>query len=100
MGKHPPLDAAADEIEDGVEDFAPVDGLRPPSRFGLGNQGLDQLPLGIGQIGGVFLRVSYPFLRPKQGVRFTFHTGSKMESQDVVNSDLATDDMNVLSHRN
>ena len=25
---------------------------------------------------------------------------SKMESQDVVNSDLATDDMNVLSHRN
>ena len=54
VGKHPPLDAAADEIEDGVEDFAPVDGLRPPSRFGLGNQGLDQLPLGIGQIGGVF----------------------------------------------
>ena len=66
MGKHPPLDAAADEIEDGVEDFAPVDGLRPPSRFGLGNQGPDQLPLGIGQIGGVFLRVSYPFLRPKR----------------------------------
>ncbi len=54
VGKHPPLDAAADEIEDGVEDFAPVDGLRPPSRFGLGNQGLDQLLLGIGQIGGVF----------------------------------------------
>ena len=54
VGKHPPLDAAADEIEDGVEDFAPVDGLRPPSRFGLGNQGPDQLPLGIGQIGGVF----------------------------------------------
>src|SRR5271165_4609785 len=24
------------------------------------------------------LRVSYPFLRPKQGVRFTFHTGSKL----------------------
>ncbi len=54
VGKHPPLDAAADEIEDGVEDFAPVDGLRPPSRFGLGTQGLDQLLLGIGQIGGVF----------------------------------------------
>ena len=39
VGKHPPLDAAADEIEDGVGVFAPVDGLRPPSRFGLGNQG-------------------------------------------------------------
>ena len=54
VGKHPPLDAAADEIEDGVEDFAPVDGLRPASWFGLGNQGPDQLPLVIGQIGGVF----------------------------------------------
>ena len=49
------------------EDFAePVDGLRPPSRFGLGNQGLDQLPLGIGQIGGGFSPV-IPFLRPNEG---------------------------------
>ena len=52
VGKHPPLDAAADEIKMALR-ISPVDGLRPPSRFGLGNQGLDQLPLGIGQIGGV-----------------------------------------------
>ena len=39
VGKHPPLDAAADEIEDGVEDFArSTDCGRPPG-LGLGIRG-------------------------------------------------------------
>ena len=67
----PPPGCRRGQIEDGVEDLP---GRRTPAALPvwLGNQGPDQLPLGIGQIGGYF-GVSYPFLRPKQGVRFTFH---------------------------
>ena len=70
-GKHPPLDAAADEIEDGVEDFARVDGLRPPSRFGLGNQGLDRFHWASVRSVGYFASLM-PFSSPKTRGEFSF----------------------------
>ena len=54
VGKHPPLDAAADEIEDGVEDFAAGRRTAAALPVWAWESGAGQLPLGIGQIGGVF----------------------------------------------
>ena len=53
VGHHPPGDAAADQVEDAVEDLAEVDVAGPAAGLGLGQQGLDELPLLVGQVGGV-----------------------------------------------
>ena len=49
-GQKPPLDAAFDEVDHGVEDPAQV-GPGPPAPGGLGQMGKYRLPLGVGQVG-------------------------------------------------
>ena len=44
--------------------ICPVDGLRPPSRFGLGNQGLDRFHWASVRSVGYFARL-IPFSTPK-----------------------------------
>ena len=70
--KNPPLDAAAEEIKDDVEDLAPL--THCGRTVWLENQGPDKLRPGSGSDRwGILRPSSCPFLRPKQGVRFTCH---------------------------
>lgn len=51
--QHPPGDTAFDDVEDAVENFAEVDRAGPPAGLSLGQEWLDQLPLGVSQVGWV-----------------------------------------------
>src|SRR6202041_2089560 len=55
MRQHVPLAAGAVLIEQSVQDFAHLDLPRPPARFGRWNQGSQEIPLGVGQVGRVRL---------------------------------------------
>jgi hypothetical protein len=50
MRQHPPRTAAAQQIEDGVEDFPLGIGLGPAPWFGVGHQMLDQVPFFVTEI--------------------------------------------------
>jgi hypothetical protein len=51
MGKHSPLTAGSGHVEDGVDDLASRVLNRLRARFGCWNQGLQDLPLRVGQVG-------------------------------------------------
>jgi hypothetical protein len=53
--EHFPLAAGAVLVEEGVEDLPHVNLAGPSAELGGGDEGLDELPLGIGQIGSVRL---------------------------------------------
>jgi hypothetical protein len=53
MGEEPPRTTAAHDIKDAVQDLALGVGLRPAAGLGLGDIGLDQLPLCIRDVGRV-----------------------------------------------
>jgi len=56
MGQQVPGTAGAEHVEDRVEDFADVRLAGPASARRRGQQGPDDLPLGIGQVGLVGVR--------------------------------------------
>jgi hypothetical protein len=61
MGQHAPGAAAAQQIEDPIQDPALRVGLGPSSRFRVGYQMLDQRPFSITEVGRVSLsRVHAP----------------------------------------
>jgi hypothetical protein len=53
MRQQPPLRSGAQQIEDGIDDAPDRIGLPPSGRMAAGNEGLEQRPLGIGEIAGV-----------------------------------------------
>jgi hypothetical protein len=63
VGQHVPLAAGAVEVQERVEDLAGGDRPGPAARLGRGQDWLDLLPLGVGQVGGVGLPHLGSFLR-------------------------------------
>ena len=60
-GQVAPLASGAEDVEDGVEDVPHV-GLAGPPAAGFGREvGLDQGPLGVGEVAGVMVRFSYHY---------------------------------------
>lgn len=54
MGKQTPCTASAQQVEDGVQDFAQGMDATPTSwRLPFGKKRFDQLPLGIGEVGRI-----------------------------------------------
>src|SRR3954452_18839100 len=51
--QHVPLAAGAGLIAEGVENLAHVDFARPPAGLGRWDEGLENLPLSVGQIGRI-----------------------------------------------
>jgi hypothetical protein len=55
MGEQVPLAAGTVLVKQGIQDLAHVDLAGPPARPGGWDQGLDELPLGVSQIGPIGL---------------------------------------------
>ena len=64
MGEHPPGAAGAQHVTDGVYDLAPRILDRTPTRFGWGQQWLQQPPLSITEVAGISRSFHVPTLRP------------------------------------
>ncbi len=45
--------ATHQQIEDGIEDGSPIDCARTTTGFSRGDEGFDQLPLPIAEVGGI-----------------------------------------------
>ncbi|KAJ3064587.1 hypothetical protein HK102_008167 [Quaeritorhiza haematococci] len=57
VGEHPPGDAPPDDVQHAVQDLAQVDRTRAAAGLGLRQQRPHQLPLLVGQVGGIVLAV-------------------------------------------
>ena len=55
--QHPPLDAADDHVQDGIDDLPHLQAAGASARFGRWDQILDNVPLAVGQVGRVKLCV-------------------------------------------
>src|SRR5947209_4001870 len=75
--QHPPLDAANDDIEDGVNDHSHVQRARASARFRKRNQLFDKIPLAVSQIGWVDLVRHTQNLLDRAGWQSTSQTASK-----------------------
>lgn len=54
VGQEPPLAAGTFDVEDGIDDLSGIDGPGATTHpRGLEDERLDDLPLGIGEIGGI-----------------------------------------------
>ena len=50
VGQEPPLAAAFEDVEDGIEDLTKIVGPRSSMPFGFRQMGLDVFPFGVGKI--------------------------------------------------
>ena len=81
MWQHPPGNAAADNIEDPVEDLAKVNAPGPPTGLCLGQQRSNDLPLFISHVGRVML-APHDWLRcTNQAEKSASHTDSQRINQ-------------------
>lgn len=65
-----PLAAGAGLVQEGVEHLPHVDRAGPPAGLGGRDEGLDVLPLGVGQVGPIGLTHRRMGVRRWDGLRF------------------------------